>query len=126
MTRHEHDAVGEEDRLHYVMGDEQHGRVRLLDDADHQLLHLPLGLGVERAERLVHEENRGPIRQRARDGDPLLHAAGKLVRIGVLELSQLHELNKALGIFLPLCLGTSLIPIPYSTFLRTVIQSKEV
>ena len=54
----------------------------------------------------------GPVRQRAGDGHPLLHAAGKLARIGVLELGQLHELDEAIGVSLPLVSGNAVDPHP--------------
>ena len=38
---------------------------------------------VERGGRLVGDQQRGPVQQRDRDRDPLAHAAGELVRIGV-------------------------------------------
>ena len=43
---------------------------------------------VERAEGLIHDQDARLIRQRAGDGHALLHAAGELVRIGVLELRE--------------------------------------
>ena len=50
---------------------------------------------VERAERLIHQEDIGVVCQHAGNGDPLLHAARKLVGItagGALEPDELHEL----------------------------------
>ena len=39
--------------------EEARGRLaRGLDDLDHQFLHLPFRLGIECAERLVHQQNR--------------------------------------------------------------------
>jgi hypothetical protein len=46
------------------------------------------GLRVERGERLVHEEDRGPHGECARDADALAHAAGELLRIGIGELGE--------------------------------------
>jgi hypothetical protein len=48
-------------------------------DADQQLLHALARQAVERAERLVHQQDRGLGRERAGDADPLAHAARELV-----------------------------------------------
>src|ERR1700676_820881 len=42
------------------------------------LLHMPLGLRIERRSRLVEQDDRDILDQRARDGDALALAAGKL------------------------------------------------
>ena len=54
---HHHDAVGQVDRLVDLMGDEQHGLLRLLPDAQQLDLHQVAGLRVERRERLVHQQH---------------------------------------------------------------------
>ena len=48
---------------------------------------------VERAERLVHEQQCGLEREGACDGDALLHAAGKLPGVVVAEMLELDELE---------------------------------
>ena len=48
---------------------------------DQQVLHVEPGGGIERAERLVHQNDVRRQDQRARDGDALAHASGKLMRI---------------------------------------------
>ena len=54
-----------------------------------QLVLQPLaGHLVERAERLVHQQQRRVYGQRPRDRDPLLHAAGELGRVVPGELAQ--------------------------------------
>ena len=69
----------------------------LLEPAD-LVLHVAADQRVERAERLVVEHHLGVGRERARDADPLLHAArelvGELVR-DVLEADELEELPGA-------------------------------
>ena len=52
------------------------------------LLELAAGLLVDGAERLVHQQHVGLHRQRPGQADPLAHAAGKLVRVFVLEAGQ--------------------------------------
>ena len=60
-----------------------------------RLLHEPLGLGVERARRLVEDEDRRVAQDRARDRDPLLLAAGEAVAAladdGVVALGQRRD-----------------------------------
>ena len=63
------------------MGDDHEG------DADgmlqaHQLeLHGLAQLGVERRERLVEQQDLGPLDQGAGQGDPLALTAGQLIRL---------------------------------------------
>ena len=60
-----------------------------------RLLHEPLGLGVERARRLVEHEDRRVAQDRPRDRDPLLLAAGEAVAAladdGVVALGQRRD-----------------------------------
>ena len=73
-------AVAEIDRFFKVVGDEHHGGAARLDEAqDFVLQRLPRH-GVERAERLVHQQHRGLLRETARDLHALLHAARELGR----------------------------------------------
>ena len=58
------------------MGDHQ-GRV-ILGDLAEAGLDLPLGMAVEGRGRLVEEHDGGALQDGARDGDPLLLAAGEL------------------------------------------------
>ena len=70
--------------------------VSCLEPAD-LVLHVAADQRVERAERLVVEHHRRVDRERARDADPLLHAArelvGELVR-RVLEADELQDLAR--------------------------------
>src|ERR1700745_2020133 len=68
---HQH-ARAEKDRLLDVVGHEQHGLALALPDAKQKLLHQRAGLVVERAERLVEQEDGGIVGERARDGGGLL------------------------------------------------------
>src|SRR5579883_1464310 len=90
MPGHHDDAVGEKDGLFDAVSDEEHGARIDAREPDQLLLHLDPGLRVERAERLVHQQNLGVDDVGARDRDPLLHAAGKLVGIGVLVAAEPH------------------------------------
>ena len=78
----------EEDRFLDVVGDEQHRLALALPDAEQQLLHQPAGLVVEGAEGLVEQQDGGIVGERAGDGRALLHAAGELLGIMVLEAAR--------------------------------------
>ena len=94
--RHHDDSGREEHRLGDRVRDEEDGAARLRPDPQ-QLPVQPLARHlVERAERLVHQEQRGRERERARDRDPLLHPAGELPRVAFLEAGQLDELDHLL------------------------------
>ena len=49
-------------------------------------VHVLARHGVERPERLVHEQHRRIMHQGADNADPLLHAAGELGGIALFEL----------------------------------------
>ena len=80
--RREHvDAIAEVDRLLDRMGDEEHRRLRFPPQVDEQLLHVQPRRRIERAERLVHQDDARRQDQRPRDRHALAHAAGQLARI---------------------------------------------
>ena len=56
-------------------------------------LHLPAQLEVEGAERLVEQQHLGPVDQRPGQRDPLLLAAGELVRLAAGQLRRAHQLE---------------------------------
>jgi hypothetical protein len=63
------------ERLADVVGDQEHGHAGRAPKADDQLVHVVADAGVERAERLVEQQNSGLEDQRLCDREPLLHAA---------------------------------------------------
>ena len=79
------------------------------------------GEHVKRAERLVHEENLGLDHKRAREADPLLHAAGQFLGIGGLESVEPDQVDRRPA---PACAarppGTPRAFRPSSTFSCTV------
>ncbi len=77
---HDCNLVGQRERLALVVGDEYAGGAAGLQRPDHRAAGLLAEPGVEGRERLVEEHQRRAWRQRAGQGDPLLLAAGELVR----------------------------------------------
>ena len=90
--REQHDAIGQEHGLGDRVGDEDDGRLRGLGDPLQLEVHLVARDRVERAERLVHEQDLGVVAQGPGDGDALAHAAGELARERLLEALQADEL----------------------------------
>src|SRR5260221_8475064 len=98
------DAGAEKHRLSYPVGDKDNGFLRLLPDAQQLEVHLLARERVERAERLVHEDELGIVDERTRDRGALLHAAGELVwvhRLLALEPDPPEEGAGARAAFLP-------------------------
>src|SRR5919197_2854926 len=88
------DAVGEDERLIDAVGDEDDRRASARPYRQEVLLQLLARLCVERAEGLVHEDEDGLTHQRARDADPLLHAAGEFMGKVLGEGAKPHQLDK--------------------------------
>ena len=91
--RHHDDARREEDRLGDRVRHEDDGRARLGPDPEQLEIEALARHLVERAERLVHQQERGRERERASNRDALLHPARELPRIVALEAGQLDELD---------------------------------
>ena len=89
------DPVGHRHRLVLIVGDVEDGDAEPAVEALDFQLHLVAQLPVERAERLVHQDDRGRIHHTARQRDPLLLAAGKLARQPARHLRQLHDVKSA-------------------------------
>ena len=104
---HHDDARREEDRLRDRVRDEDDRRAELLPDREQLEVEPLAGHLVERAERLVHQQQRGLERERPRDRDALLHAARELPRMVVAEPGQLDELEHPLDALLPPARGPS-------------------
>ena len=91
---HDRDAVGHRERLLLVVGDVEERDPDLALDRLQLHLHLLAQLQVERAERLVEQQHRGPVDERPRERHALALAARELVRPGLLAAGQLHELER--------------------------------
>ncbi len=82
------DPVGQQDRLADAVGDEQDGLARGRPDALQLDIELIARDRVERAERLVHQEQCRIVEQRPADRRALAHAARQLPRIAMRERAQ--------------------------------------
>ena len=94
---HHADAVGERKRLFLVVRDEDRRDVQLALDLADRAAQFFADLGIERAERLVHQQHFGPMRERARDRDALLLAAGELRGQPVVHAFERDELQQFLA-----------------------------
>ncbi|MNN30643.1 hypothetical protein D3C81_1442980 [compost metagenome] len=75
------DAIPQIHRLVHIVCDEDDGGASAGLNVPELVLQLGLGHGVQRPERLVHQQHLGLQRQCAGDLQSLLHAAGQLGRI---------------------------------------------
>ncbi len=92
---HHRDAVRQRERLGLRVGDEHERDADVALQADQLDLHLLAQLRVERAERLVEQQQARPVDESARERDPLLLAAGQFVReaarlVGELDLRRVR------------------------------------
>ena len=103
--RHDDHALGEEHRLGDRVRDEHDRRARLRADADQLGLHALARHLVQRAEGLVHQQQRRPAREGAGDRDALLHPARELARAVLGEVGQPDELEQLERLRAPLRLA---------------------
>src|SRR5207245_4864204 len=90
------DPIRHRERLGLIVSDVHHGDAEPLMQLPDLELHLLAQLFVERAQRLVHEDQLRLEHQRARHRDPLLLAAGELRRPPLAEAGELHHAQRAL------------------------------
>ncbi len=93
---HHDDAVRELERLVLVVRHEQARDPELAVQLVEPVAELLPDACVERAERLVQQEDLRSRRERARERDPLPLSAGELIRVAVAEARELHELEQLL------------------------------
>ena len=86
--RHDHHAVGQRDRLLEIVGDEHHRLAVGAPQVEQQVAHDLPGLRVERAERLVHQQDLRIADQHLGEADALALAAGQHVRIALAERAE--------------------------------------
>src|ERR1700760_4235242 len=94
--RRSRDVVADLDRFFHVVGDQDHGLVQLGLEPDQLVLQGVADDGVDRAERLVHEQHRRVRGQGPGHADALLLAAGQLVGVApghvLVQADQVHQL----------------------------------
>jgi hypothetical protein len=78
-----------------------------LPDAQHLGVHPLAGHLVQRAKRLVHQQQRRGEGERAGNRHALLHPAGQLVRVALGELGEAHQVEHLLR---ALCLAGAVVP----------------
>ena len=98
------DAIGHRQSFALVVRDEDEGDAELLLQRLQLLLHLLPELEVERAERLVEEQNLRAVHQRAGERHALALAAGKLRRAAPLIAAELDHGERGLRLGLALFL----------------------
>src|SRR5262249_42409389 len=94
--RHYEHAFGQVHRLVDIMGDHHDGLAGCLPQAQQLVLHHLARLGVERAERLIQQQDLWIVGKRTGDRHALFHAARQLARKTVLEALQPDRADKAL------------------------------
>jgi len=94
---HDQDPVAELERLLQVVRNEDHRLADLFVQPDDLVLHVPADQRVERGERLVEHQQLRVGRQGPGQPDPLLHAAGELVGVGVLVPGEADQVDHLLG-----------------------------
>ena len=106
------------------MGDEHEGRADLAVDARQLDLHLLAKLEVERAERLVEQQDGGPLGQRPGEGDPLRLTARQLPGVPILHAGQADQLEVLVDATCDLLAGRLSIRRPNATFSATDMCGK--
>ena len=93
---HQKNLVGEIDRFIDVMGDHERGLSGLQTNPAHLVLQRAARQRIQRRERLVHQHDLRRDRERARDADALLHAAGQFRGTLVLGAGQADQIDEGL------------------------------
>ena len=91
---HDGDAVGHGEGFLLVVGHVEDRHVEVLLDVLELELHVGAELLVERAQRLVHQEDARPEDEGPRQRDALLLAAGELARQPLLVAGEPHQLER--------------------------------
>ncbi len=99
---HDGDPPPELEGFLLVVRDEDRRDAERLLDLLERLAKLHADLDVERAERLVEQEDRRPVRESAREGDPLPLAPRELALVAAAEAREADELQQLLAALLPL------------------------
>src|SRR5215510_4349545 len=95
--RHHHHSIGQQQRFLDRVSHEENGLAGGRPDLGEFVLHEPPRLGVQRAERFVHQENLRIVRESPGDGDPLLHPAGELFGKRLPERLEAYQVQVPVG-----------------------------
>src|SRR5260221_6478669 len=95
--RHQHDAVGEQDRFVDVVGDHEHRLVGRGADLQQLVLDHAARQRVERTERLVEEQHLRLDGESTGDADALLHAAPEPRGLLVLRAGEADQVDELLA-----------------------------
>ena len=90
---HDEDAVRQQHGLRDVVRDQHHGVLDFGPDSQDFDIHLLAGLRIERAERLVQQQDWRVERECPRERRALLHATGQIAGIEGLEAMQANQAN---------------------------------
>ena len=93
---HHHHAIGDFERLFLVVGDEDGGDVDLLMQRTQPLTQFLTHLGIQRAERLVEQQDTRRDRQRPRERNALALAARQLAGVTSSQPIKLHQIEQFL------------------------------
>ena len=88
--RHDHHAIGECDRLFEIVSHEQHRLAIGVPQLQQQIAHDLPGLGIQRPEWLVHQQNPGIADQYLREPNALALAARQHVWVAATERRKTH------------------------------------
>jgi len=122
----QNNSIREQNGFIQIMRDEQDRYVHVHPNLFQMHLHLRARLRVECAERFVHQQHARLVGQCASNGDTLLHAAGKLIWVGVGELVQPDQIDPFFGFFFGGLFGNSLLPQAKHDVFLTVSHGNSV
>ena len=123
---HDHDAVGQLERLFLIVRDEHARQVNFFVQPPQPAPQLLPHLGVERAERLVEQQHLRLDGQRPRERDALALAAGELRRIAVAQVVELHELQQVRHLRRDLVVRRPMRARPHAQAERDVLEHRHV
>src|SRR5882672_11968591 len=95
-------TIAEADRFAHIVGDKDDGLPGLAPDALELVVEEVAGLRIQGCEWLVHQQHVRLHGQRASQRHALLHATGKLMRMVLLELGEVNEIQVVAGLLTPL------------------------
>ena len=107
---HHRDSVGHRHRLLLVVGDVDEGDADVVLQALDEKLHLLPQLQIERAQRLVEQQDARAIDERARERDSLLLPTRELARLAFAVAAQLDEIEHFLDLALQVSSTRALSP----------------